>query len=294
MTEPDRTNPLLDAVEALRLPRTVVSWLGPHEHEWASCPGFHDVYAQERCTDVDCPRQVCALCSTVDGSTEVAGAQNFHREEHPPLLQLLLEGTGLGRASRSSELRIPIDADALEMWSQIRDLVKLWCKQLDATFDGSDVGHSLNNWYLAHTNAHRSKRITDETDLDVTRMVEGWVRMIEAKFDPAEKREWVDACPARLQVRNPDGDLVGTRICGARRIVVNDVERFAIELNVTTMTAECARCKTRWVGDVGVLALRQATELQKLIREEEEAEREAALIALANPDTLSTSVDEVA
>lgn len=266
----DHTNPLLDAVDALRKPRTVVSWLGQHEHEYIDCPGTHDLYGTVYCTDVDCALQVCKFCRSVEG-TEPAATDEFHREEHPPLLTLLLEGTGLGKASRSSELKIPIDADALELWTAIRDLVKLWCRQLDATYDGSDLPHSLSNWYLAHVNAHRSRRISDETDKDVTRMVEGWVRMIEARYDPPEKREWTEACPAKVELRNPDGDVIGTRICNARRIVVNNVERFAIELNVTTMTAECARCHHQWVGDKGVLELRQQTELQKLIREEENA-----------------------
>lgn len=264
----DHTNPLLDAVDALRKPRTVVSWLGQHEHEFGPCPGTHDLYGVTRCNDVDCELRFCSQCSHVEG-TETQVTDEFHRQVHPPLLLLLLNDTGISKSARSSELKIPIDADALELWMQIRDMIRLWCRQLDATFEADDLPHSLYNWYLAHTNAHRTGRISNTIDHDVTRMVEGWVRMIERKFSPDEKREWTDPCPAYLPVRNVDGDNIGDRVCGARRIVVDGIERFAIELNVTTMTAECARCHTQWVGERGVLDLRKATELHRLIREEE-------------------------
>lgn len=284
------TDPLLTAVEALTKDRTIVLWLGHHEHEPTPCPGYHDPYGVDRCTDVDCPRQVCKLCGTPEGQDGSAGAE-FHREVHPPLLQLLLEGTGKGTPQRSSETRIPIDADALELWGQVRDLIKLWCRQLDATFYGDDLLLSVKHWHLAHVNAHRSKKITDTIDLDVTRMVEGWVRMIETKFDPPEKREWKDACPAFVPVRNVDGDQIGTRRCGARRVVVNGEERFAISLNVTAMTATCARCNTTWVGERGIMDLRYQTNLWNMEKDEEEAERQAALAALASPDTPSAEVD---
>lgn len=281
---------LLEAVDQLTQDRTVVSWLGPHEHELIPCLGYHDPYAVDRCHDIDCARSVCKLCHLPEDQYQEAA--EFHRQVHPPLLTLLINGTGKGQPARSSDTRIPIDADALELWGQVRDLVKLWCRQLDATFDPDDLLLSVRHWYLAHTNAHRSKRISDVTDLDVTRMVQGWVRMIEAKFDPPEKREWKEACPAFVPVRNVDGDQIGTRRCGARRVVVDGEERFAITLNVTAMKAECARCHHVWVGEVGIMQLRYETNLWNLEKDEDEAKRQAALDALAYPDTPTKTVDE--
>lgn len=195
-----------------------------------------------------------------------------HTETHPPLLTMLIDGTGITSSGRSSDPGIPIDADALEIWGQIRDLIKLWCKKLNIQFLGDDLLLSIQRWYLAHTNAHRAGRVSDTIDFDVTRMVEGWVRMIEAKFDPPEKREWKEACPAFIAPSTPEGEW---KRCGARRIVVAGEERFAIILNVTTMTAECARCKCKWEGDIGILELRKQTELARLIKEEEEAQKAA-------------------
>lgn len=284
-------DPLLEAVQALRLPRQIVMWIDAHDHEWGRCTGKHDPYGVVPCNDVDCPLEVCASCGTVKGGEDLSAASTFHKKTHPPLLQLLLQGTGLSKSSPSAETRIPIDVDALELWSQIRDLVKLWCKQLDATFDGDDLPASLHNWHLAHRNAHRSKRISDVIDADVTRMVESWVRMIETKFDPPEKREWKDACPALVPVRNVDGDEIGYRRCNARRVVVGDTEQFAISLNVTAMKAECARCKTRWVGERGIMQLRYETNRWNAEKAEAEAERVAALERLANGDTPNQVLD---
>lgn len=210
------------------------------------------------------------------------GFVRIHSEKHPPLLTLLLEGTGQGKVGRNSDIRIPIDADALEMWGQVRDLIKLWSRQLDTTFDAGDLARSIRNWYLGHSNAHRAGKISDSIDHDVTRMVEGWVRMIEAKFDPPEKREWTDACPAYVETRNIEGTVIGHRRCNARRITVNGEERFAIQLNVTTLTAECGRCKCKWVGERGIMSLRYETNLWKMEREEVEANRMLELERLAN------------
>lgn len=222
------------------------------------------------------------------------GFVRIHSEKHPPLLTLLLEGTGQGKVGRNSDIRIPIDADALEMWGQVRDLIKLWARQLDTTFDQADLNRSIRNWYLGHSNAHRANKISDSIDHDVTRMVEGWVRMIENKFDPPEKREWKDACPNRVETRNIEGTVIGSHRCGARRVVVNGEERFAIHLNVTLLVAECARCHAKWVGERGIMTLRYETNLCAIEREEAEADRMAELERLANGLIRDTPTEGIA
>jgi hypothetical protein len=206
---------------------------------------------------------------------------DVHTEEHPPLLQLLNEGTGAGRGSKTSDIRIPIDADALELEQQIFDLTKLWCKQLGASFIGDDLPSSVRHWYLAHTNAVQSGKVREMIDRDVTRMVESWVRMIEFKFEPEEKREWTDACPAWVETPDPDGGLSTYSRCGARRIRTDTEERFAIQLNVTTMTAECSECRTVWQGLEGVKELRYDTNVWNLQKADEAAKRMAELERLA-------------
>jgi len=227
------------------------------------------------------PRQI----TTVQKDDDTDAWLNVHTETHPPLLELLIEGTGVTRGSPSSEIRIPIDADALELWAQVHDLVRLWCLQLDASFVGDDLMLSVRHWYLAHANAYRARKISDVTDKDVTRMVQGWVRMIENKFDPPEKREWMDPCPAYRVVRGVEGAEVGHRRCGARRIVVQGEERFAIQLNVTTMTAECGSCKSSWSGSRGLSQLRYETNLYQIELDDREAARTADMERLAAGDT---------
>jgi len=185
-----------------------------------------------------------------------------HSEEHPPLLTLLIEGTGITRGAASSAIRIPIDADALELYSQISDLAKLWCKKLGAVWAGDDLLISIRRWYLAHHNAVAAGVVSEVVDHDVTRMVQGWVRMIETKFEPPEKREWKEPCPAYIEDRNEEGEVTGHHRCGARRIVENGEERFAIILNVTALTAECGSCKCKWEGKTGFAMLRYETNLR--------------------------------
>ncbi len=178
--------------------------------------------------------------------------------DHPPLLVMLLEGTGITRGGRSADIRIPIDADALELYSQIEELTRLWCKQLSVTFDRSDLCASLNRWFMAHSNGVRAGKVSQGTDLDVTIMVEGWARMIENKFDPPEKREWQEHCVAEVRGWDADG-MEETRLCGARKILIDGVEQFAIQLNVTDLTAECRKCGHRWIGKKSLMELRFQT-----------------------------------
>lgn len=210
----------------------------------------------------------------------------IHSEQHPPLLTMLIDGTGQSRNAGSADPGIPIDADALEMWGQVRDLIRLWSKQLGVAFDGDDLLGSVQRWHSRHDALVRSAGLSEEINRDVTRMVEGWVRMIEQKFDPPEKREWKDACPA--WVRLPDGTQ---RRCGARRVVKNGEERFAINLNVTTLTAECSTCGEKWVGERGVAMLRYETNLWEMEKAEVEAARMSELERLAG-DTPEKKVEE--
>lgn len=205
---------------------------------------------------------------------------------------MLLEGVSSQGGSKSSDPGIPIDADALEIWAQIRDMIRLWCKQLAVKFDQENLLPSIRRWYQVHANRVRVGLTSETTDRDVTRMVEGWVRMIERKFDPHEKREWTDLCPALVTKRNDAGNEIGQHRCGARRITVNGEERFAIQLNVTTMTAECGRCQTSWVGYSAIVSLRYESNLWALENADREAERAAAFAFLAATDTAKINIGE--
>lgn len=190
-----------------------------------------------------------------------------HVETHPSLLVLLNEGTGAGRASVSSEIRIPIDADALEIESQIKDLVRLWCKQIGAVYDAEDLPESLLTWHKKHADGLRDGHIPVRADRDVTRMVESWVRMITLKFlQPEEKREWTSPCPVWVdeEYESVDGMVMGQVRCGAQRIEATG--KFAIELNVTTLTATCRVCGTIWEGFERIKQLRYETNVWEIAK----------------------------
>lgn len=190
------------------------------------------------------PRKIHTTITNDDGETGI------HTEEHPALLVLLMNGASSHGDSKSSDPGIPIDADAIEILAQIRDLIRLWCKKSGTVYWPYDLVRAIRAWYIGHENLRRSGKVSDETDKDITRMVEGWVRMIETKFDPPKKREWELPCPAWVM----DGET--WHRCDARRIVVAGIERFAIMLNITAWSAECAACGTKWDSTKGIHELR--------------------------------------
>jgi len=189
-----------------------------------------------------------------------AGELRVHTEKHPPLLRLLIDGIGIPSSrGPSSEIKIPIDAEALELCAQISDRVRLWCRSLRVAFDGDGLLSTLRRWYLHHANRVRSGQVSDVIDAEITSTVQSWVRMIESKYEPVEIREWQDACVA--EVAGEDGHK-----CGARRILINGIEQFAIELNVTTLTATCRQCGHEWVGRDGLSELRFLTNLDNQLQ----------------------------
>lgn len=180
---------------------------------------------------------------------------HVHTEVHPPLLTLLIEGLGIPRRGGSSDIKIPVDAEALELWAQIRDQVRSWSSGVNA-FSSDHLIKSIRLWHQGHAKRVSAGIVLFEQEQDVLHTVESWVRMIEGKYDRDEILEWKDRCVASL----PDG----TR-CHARRILMGEVENFAIEINVTKQTATCRACGTEWVGFAQMTELRFLTNLDNMI-----------------------------
>ena len=143
-----------------------------------------------------------------------------HTEKHAPLLDMLEDGiSSQGAGSASSDPGIPIDAAAIELVQEMRGIIRSWCEALEQHIPTGNVKSALRRWYQAHVNALRSGEITDVADLAVTKIVEGWVKTIEAKFDPPDILEWTDPCPGWKNVYEGD-EIVSKKRCGARRVVV--------------------------------------------------------------------------
>ena len=219
-----------------------------------------------------------------------------HTEIHPPLLTMLVDGASSQGGSKSSDPGIPIDAEAIELLRQIHDIVRLWVKQTGSTgiiWWPHDLHKAIRVWYIGHAKLLRDGKVSEETDQDVTRMVQGWVRMIQNKFDQPEKREWKEHCPAWRSDISEDGEQTWKR-CDARRVTVDKVERFAITLNITAWTAECCICNTTWTTKTALSDLRYESNVWALDKVEREAERWAEMARLANGDTPEKTIIEIA
>jgi hypothetical protein len=214
---------LLDAVDALTLPRTLRTWIH---------------------------------------NDETGMPERLHSEQHPALLMLLMQAASAHRSGAnggSADPGVPIDADAIELLAEVGDRIREWTAALGGeTFRRDDLLGSIRLWYLAHVNGIRRGVVSKGADLDVTRSLESWVRRIMRKFDPDEVREWTAPCPAWIERdMNTGYKWVTVRVrCRAQRIERDGTLRYAVSVNVTQKSAECAVCGTRWEGMSGLMELR--------------------------------------
>lgn len=150
----------------------------------------------------------------------------IHVESLPSLLDLLINGTGASSGAGSSGSGLPIDADALEIWGQIRDRVSEWVLNAHIRFASSDLAGSLDRWGKRFDALRSSAHVSDEVYDEHVRQVDTWSVWIEAKFEPDEIREGTKPCPR----------------CGILKVTSLDLEepeRFAIEVNVTKNRVTC-------------------------------------------------------
>jgi hypothetical protein len=194
------------------------------------------------------------------------GIESIHTEEHPALIDLLehvdamQRGTGRGG---SHHTRTPIDIEAHELLKEIRRQVSDWLQRHGVT-RSKDLKADLLRWTIHYDNGVARGTIPVEEQRAIRRRLDGWVERIEAKFDPDEKVEFTDPCPA-IRI-NRAGD---PHRCGARKVPTDPDDREtdwapAIDLNITQLTARCRACGTRWEGERGLMQLRYEANLAAL------------------------------
>lgn len=187
------------------------------------------------------------------------GITSIHTEQHPPLIDLLEHGTGSTNRGRSSGIRIPIDAEAHELLKEIRHQVTQWRRNYRLHPTRAGLKADLRHW-RTHHEAATLRGDTDEVETRaILRKLDQWVDRIDAKYDPDQHREWMDACPALI--RNEAGDV---HRCDARKHLDDGELKSAIDLNVTRLIARCRTCGTRWEGERGLMQLRYETNLRNL------------------------------
>jgi hypothetical protein len=196
------------------------------------------------------------------------GIERLHTEEHKPLIDLLEDidamqsGGGRGGASHT---RTPFDIEAHELLKEIRQQVRTWLRQLHAT-TSRDLKGELTLWHTHYDNAVLRGHLSLEEQRAIARKLDGWVNRIEAKYDPTDRLEFTDPCPAII--RNDAGD---PRRCAARKVRRDSTSRDdhadwvpAIEIDITRRTARCLACGTRWEEERGLMQLRYEANLAAL------------------------------
>jgi hypothetical protein len=159
----------------------------------------------------------------------------IHTVTHAPLLDVLANGTGITRGARTSETRIPIDASAIELLASIMNTLRDWCRWMPFSYTRNDPIGSTKEWHDTHMRRLKDGQLSDEGERIAVETVESWVLAIENKFNGSDDSDITDPCP----------------LCNARRIVINDEERFALYIDWRRQLAICYNCGAEWWGQKG-------------------------------------------
>lgn len=163
-------------------------------------------------------------------------------------------GGGSGAGAAGNE-RVPIDADALVKYQQIEEAISARHQSLVGGPSGLYPESDLRWWFAAFTRALQAGAKTDSDYRYELRALEGWVRLIEEKFEPPRKRELAgDKCPVcgfDFYVDNSD------RADPQRKVALTITYR---EGDLDASEAQCGCCKTQWHGVMGLRALSYAIE----------------------------------
>jgi hypothetical protein len=189
--------------------------------------------------------------------------------EHAPLLLQLRDAVigGIGKHAGGSAARerIPFDAGALELFDEIAAVINGWYRRLPNAVEERHINDRLSDWFVDYENRRRGGKITLETDLDTTRLVEGWARRIEGMFDPEKTLEVTGACPtcgARYAFDPKSGDQMTAVVIKYRELG---------ELFFDHATGMCRACTEVWKGGSRLRELRYLIDQAETMNEEDAA-----------------------
>ena len=187
--------------------------------------------------------------------------------ELPPLIALLeIRTRSSEHGAKSKDRGIPIDADAIDLWGDVRDQIREWAEEAHSLFDADNLTQSFQAWVEAFT----AMVVPDTKLLEVTRQCEYLVRRIRNKYDPPQLAEWKSPCPKCQTVTrhlNRAGVTVAT---------------FAdsITVDVTNKVAECSVCGETFTGSKGLALLRLLTNVDEQLTRGETVDKGALAIYL--------------
>lgn len=195
--------------------------------------------------------------------------------DHEPLLVMLRDAVvgGIGShagGSSSARERIPFDAGALELFDTIAARINAWYIVLPGAREERYIEDRLRDWYVDYANRLRAGKVMASDEKSTLREVEGWVRSIEAMFDP----------PTTFEVTTVVDDKntpVPCPVCaekyaidpGTRDRITALVIEFRNE-GVETLdhaVAMCRFCGETWRGRNGVRELRWLIEQDERVAE---------------------------
>jgi len=193
-----------------------------------------------------------------------AGIQCRSEVKHDPLLQQLREavvgGIGSHAGSSAGHERLPFDAGALKLYSEIEDALTVMFVELVQEPVYLELERTARQWYLAYSNKVRAGQVPDSDVADTLNQLERWAHQIEGKFDPPQKleltvavRETVMKPKTRRRVDKETGESWRETVLDdhGQPIMVPKVDRNnkPIVRIVRRQPATCPRCGENFAFD---------------------------------------------
>lgn len=246
----DQENYLLDAIDALTLPRKV------------------------RIHQPD-PKGSGVTC-VADGIEDAPIAR---------LREAIAGNTGSHAGSSDPRTRIPLDPGALGLYNRIEDRILEWYVGLLKTPPHLLPEQNLREWYRgAQYGLSRGHLVDEALAAEVTRQVSSWVRQIGDMFDPPRRMEITRRVQVPLvnpksgeHLYWPDGSLrvrLSTRPAHCPRCdqatafdpstgdqttaLIIEYRQSQEDYAVQAAAARCRSCEWTWRGDAGIRELRLA------------------------------------
>jgi hypothetical protein len=200
--------------------------------------------------------------------------------DHEPLLRQLRDAVGSSTGSKGAasdgSARIPFNPTALALFDDIADRINAWYRELPAAVEERYIWDRLRDWYTDFENRRRAGKVTDTTEHVTLKLVEGWVRSIEAMFDPPTTLELTeqilhptktdtDGKPAVIGHRPAGCPMCGERYAHDPRTgdqitaIIIEYRNIGAE-TLDKATGLCRFCTTVWRGRTGLRELRWAVD----------------------------------
>jgi hypothetical protein len=169
----------------------------------------------------------------------------------PPMLRQLNDAIKSSQSSTRRGItlaneRSVIDASALMLEGAIQDAVRgLWSEVCGSDLKPRTLQRQLTRWHVEFRRLATDGQLPAERVWQVAKLVQGWTKAIDLKFDPPVTLEVTRPCPAcnAAHVFDFMGDRVASVVISWRR-------------SFDDSAAICRACSKSWVGEAELRQLR--------------------------------------